>query len=506
MSRRTPCFRRSLAVDFLIVAAAVVVPQGCDTAHNRPPPARSLEQVMRAVVEVRSPGGHGTGFLAFDRSTVVTNFHVIEGQENLTVRFANDEEVDVDGYLVASPRYDLAILHLPQNAPLGEPLRLSTEALEVGSEVAAVGSPQGLQGTVTKGVVSGYRSWPEIAKALGAQDAGRRKRYAEDSEWVQTSAPTSRGNSGGPLVNAGGDVVGINTWQLSAASGQNLNFSLSAEHVQMLASTLPSMKVRSLSTLPSDGGGARASSENRDGLSRRTHACWNTQANVIGNWYARSSIVVTDLWRERKDEESEQQRRRRVIDQLRGCSRRSYVNVEQLGRIRKGSVAPLLGLYIDGLAERLTAISDAYAEAAKTYADVVDAEDEDTRDSWLAQLISPQERLNEFINVKGAACQSRLAFDFGIQLGAPIAFTPAECVSACIREASVPADIFTAVFTGSPRGYLLPTYEQHKATDAAEHILLYATRALPKDSEFYKWALTTMQERSNSRATSEGQE
>jgi hypothetical protein len=99
---------------------------------------------------VRTPDGLGTGFVVGDGSIVATNFHVIAGASEVIAEFADGTKVDFEGYLVASPGYDLAILKLPR--PAGQPpLGLQTDRLDLGTDVFAIGSPRGLAGSVSKG-------------------------------------------------------------------------------------------------------------------------------------------------------------------------------------------------------------------------------------------------------------------------------------------------------------------------------------------------------------------
>ena len=206
----------ALAFSALSIFGFVTPLAGCAKPASRPFSNDDLEGVGKAVVEIRSAKGLGTGFLVLDSRTVATNFHVVDDAEALTVRFANDVQVDVDGFFFACPDFDLAVLHLAEEAPIGKPLELASEKSRVGEEVCALGSPQGLQGTVTKGVLSAYREWLDIAESLDLTEREHRNGYSPDSVWIQTSAPISSGNSGGPLVDSRGRVVGINTWQLSA--------------------------------------------------------------------------------------------------------------------------------------------------------------------------------------------------------------------------------------------------------------------------------------------------
>jgi S1-C subfamily serine protease len=482
-------------VPFAALTGVLATAVGCGHPPGEQAKARDLSSVMQAVVEIQSPDGQGTGFLAGDTQTIATNFHVVEGQSSLTVRFANDEVMEVDGFLVASPRFDLALLHLPRAAPVGAPLELSPKEASVGQEVSAVGSPQGLQGTITKGVVSACRSWPNIATALDIKDNSQRRKYAEDSSWIQTTAPISSGNSGGPLVNADGEVTGINTWQLTADAGQNLNFALDVKHLRMFVSALPSMRIRSLATLPAVSGARGALAGRPELLRKLTAACWGVQADIVGRWYANNCIVHLSFWDKKEKADDASQFGRQVVDQLRGCARRSLIDAETIGRMDKSAVLPLLAQYLSGLEDHFLAISKAYTQAANGYVAASESEDSEAIEEWLNALLEPQRKLNDFVNTFGAACRSRLDYDLDGDLGATVAFRPEGCVVMCLRESLVPPAIFSAVFTGSPTSYLLPTYTRHKDTDEAEIILRYILKAWSKDSESYRWAKAMMEER-----------
>jgi len=485
------------AVSAICVLSVLTVHAGCVTPAASTPAARSLDEVGRAVVEIRSDNGLGTGFLIVDDRTVATNFHVVEGQERLTVRFANDEQVDVDGFFFACPEFDLAVLHLAAEAPIGKPLELASVKARVGDEVCALGSPQGLHGTVTKGVISAYREWPDILESLDLTERERRNGYSQDSAWIQTSAPISQGNSGGPLVDSHGRVIGINTWQLSAEAGQNLNFALDAEHLRMFTSALPSMRIRALATLPLDAQAASVAGASPEAAKKPNISSWETQAGIVGRWYAYNSLATVDLWTGPKDEESVQARRRRIVDQLRGCARRSFLDVEALGRIDTERLAPLLGAYINGLKGRLVAVSNSYADAAKTVGEVFPAANDEDLAPWLEPLLETQGSLNDYINADGAACSSRLSYMFGTSFGSAIIFDPEECIRLCICESKTPDEIFSAIFTGSPAQHLFPTFFRYQDSPEATKILTFILRMWPKDSEPYKLASSLMEEQSD---------
>ena len=157
--------------------------------------------------ELNQPFGsaQGSGFMYDDRGHFVTNFHVVNGVEEILVVFYDG--LILEGELIgADPDSDLAVIRVedpPSNiVPL--PLAVSTD-LRVGEPVVAIGNPFGLQGTMTTGIISALgRTLPSQAIAIGG---GR----FNIPNIIQTDAAINPGNSGGPLLNLAGEVVGVNT-------------------------------------------------------------------------------------------------------------------------------------------------------------------------------------------------------------------------------------------------------------------------------------------------------
>ncbi len=204
-----------------------------------------VEETLRSVGLVKAGNSIGTGFVVHDESLLATNFHVISGASAVTVQFTNGDSVDVDGFVWAAPNLDLVLLHLKTEAGV-PPLTISRGREDLGSDVFALGSPNGLAGTVSKGVVSAYRKWTELKPMLG--DAIDSFGYDPNSKWIQTDAAINHGNSGGPLVLGHGHVLGINTLT-SGAFGQNINFALDASHLAgVLEEAIPA--VQPLALLP----------------------------------------------------------------------------------------------------------------------------------------------------------------------------------------------------------------------------------------------------------------
>ncbi len=144
--------------------------------------------------EMPRRSGVGSGFVIESDGYIVTNNHVVEGADTVTVRLADEREFGAE-VLGTDPQTDLALLKIDTDG-LAELDFGDSDALRVGDDVIAVGNPFGLGGTVTRGIVS----------ALGRDiNAGP---YVD---FIQTDASINRGNSGGPLLNLEGEVIGVNS-------------------------------------------------------------------------------------------------------------------------------------------------------------------------------------------------------------------------------------------------------------------------------------------------------
>lgn len=175
-----------------------------------------ISDAEKSVVAIRNGTKQGSGFVVDASGIIVTNYHVIEGATGVEVEFSGGESFAAAGWVGISPDIDLALIQcsMPNNTRplvLAERLPVKTEA------VFALGSPLGLEGTVSSGIVSGIRT-----DSLPG-------RSGKDTVLIQSTAPISHGSSGGPLINTEGKVIGVNT--MSLVEGQNLNFAVSSRHV-----------------------------------------------------------------------------------------------------------------------------------------------------------------------------------------------------------------------------------------------------------------------------------
>jgi putative serine protease PepD len=173
------------------------------------------------------PQGTGTGWVYDSEGHIVTNHHVVAGADTVQVRFADGTEATAR-VVATDSSTDVAVLELEDEQDKAAPLtRGSSNSLEVGDPVVAIGSPFGLEGTLTTGVVSG------LDRKLTAPDG-----FTIDDA-VQTDAALNPGNSGGPLLDGRGRVVGMNS-QIATQSGGNegIGYAVPIETVESVVSQL----------------------------------------------------------------------------------------------------------------------------------------------------------------------------------------------------------------------------------------------------------------------------
>lgn len=182
----------------------------------------AYDYFMRAVPQE----GTGSGFFYDDRGHIVTNYHVVAGADTVTVALA-DGEVYAAEVVGTDPSTDLAVLRidapsLPAPIPLGDSTRL-----RVGQFVVAIGNPFGLERTLTVGVIS------SLGRVIESPDG----RFI--GEAIQTDAAVNPGNSGGPLLNLAGEVIGVNSQIISPSQASaGIGFAVSASTVQRVAPAL----------------------------------------------------------------------------------------------------------------------------------------------------------------------------------------------------------------------------------------------------------------------------
>jgi putative serine protease PepD len=169
----------------------------------------------------------GSGFVYDSAGHIVTNDHVVDGATSVSVRLANGARYRAT-VVGADPSTDLAVIKI--NAPSSQlhPLTLAdSSSLVVGAPVVAIGSPFGLQGTITSGIISSLHREIDAPNNFTIEDA------------IQTDAAINHGNSGGPLLDLAGHVVGVNA-QIKSDSGGNegVGFAVPSNTVRSIISEL----------------------------------------------------------------------------------------------------------------------------------------------------------------------------------------------------------------------------------------------------------------------------
>jgi serine protease Do len=177
-----------------------------------------VEELGESVVQVKTPGGLGSGFIVNEDGSLITNFHVIEGESQISVEVYHQTNGNLERktykkirILALNKFADLALLRIEddehptfETVPIGR-----TDQLNVGERVFAIGSPHGLERTVTEGILS------------------TKTRLIDGGLYLQTNAQINPGNSGGPLFNRRGEVIGVTNMKL--LFGEGLGFAIPSD-------------------------------------------------------------------------------------------------------------------------------------------------------------------------------------------------------------------------------------------------------------------------------------
>ncbi len=203
---------RLVAIVSLLPAVAFAAPK-TRAPKPRPPIAsdtfeKLAAEVGPAVVFIRAvtqggpgkPPSLGTGFIIDAKGRILTNHHVIEGADEVRVRLADDRWLAAE-VLGADPKSDVALLKVEPPGPLAVARLGDSDTLQVGAWVIAIGNPWNFDHTVTAGIVS----------ALGRSEVRPPSKIALYANFIQTDAAINQGNSGGPLIDLSGAVIGINS-------------------------------------------------------------------------------------------------------------------------------------------------------------------------------------------------------------------------------------------------------------------------------------------------------
>ncbi|MBF8189387.1 trypsin-like peptidase domain-containing protein [Nonomuraea sp. K274] len=204
--------------------------------------AQVAEKVQPSVVMIQGQTAEGSGVVLSDDGLILTNNHVVAGQNGLTVKF-NDGRTSEATVVGTDPATDLAVIRAKGVSGLAKVALGDSDQLKVGDDVLAIGSPLGLDGTVTSGIVSALDrtvtagngpdeqqlppGWPQQGQGGDTTTIGG---------MIQTDAAINPGNSGGALVNAAGELVGINS--AINSEGVNLGFAIPVNTAKQVSEQL----------------------------------------------------------------------------------------------------------------------------------------------------------------------------------------------------------------------------------------------------------------------------
>ncbi len=198
------------------LALFITMACGSHSAQSQSDFSSAVDRILKSMVVIRGNNGLGSGFIVSTDGKIVTNLHVIQGMTTAGVQLANGEIYESFSIVGIDPKRDLAVLKI--SGLNLTPVELgNSETLKVGQHIAVVGSPRGLTGTVTTGVLSAVRA-------------------VEDQIFLQIDAAVNPGNSGGPVVKLDGTVVGVVVSKLKGA--ENLNFAVPVNGLRDLLDNL----------------------------------------------------------------------------------------------------------------------------------------------------------------------------------------------------------------------------------------------------------------------------
>ena len=201
---------------FVIMTALFIVARASSVSgqENLPLLIKKAEPSIVVIVTYGKEGnvlGQGTGFFINQRGDVVTNSHVLEGGSRAIVQTTDGKEHALKRVLAEDKEGDLVQVSVEISKEAVSPLRIREDLPEVGERIIIIGTPLGLDKTVSDGIVSAVREVPAFGKI------------------IQVTAPISPGSSGSPVINMQGEVIGVATFFVVA--GQNLNFAIPGERI-----------------------------------------------------------------------------------------------------------------------------------------------------------------------------------------------------------------------------------------------------------------------------------
>jgi tetratricopeptide (TPR) repeat protein len=207
---------KRISITVLLVLAALHT----QTAQGQNDLTRLVRQIRASIVTVIAfngdgkPIGQGTGFFVGTKGELITNYHVLAGAQNASVKTRSGRMYDITETLAEDRDGDLIEVRVDIPVSNAPPLVIANVPVVAGQRAIVIGSPLGLDQTVSEGIVSAVRQIPGMGRV------------------IQITAPLSHGSSGSPVVNSKGQVIGVASSSL--AEGQNLNFAISSERINAL--------------------------------------------------------------------------------------------------------------------------------------------------------------------------------------------------------------------------------------------------------------------------------
>ena len=170
-----------------------------------------VEDAIKSVVTIRTDISQGTGFIINQQGYIVTNAHILVGGREVNAITSEQENIKAE-FIGYDGEFDIALLKIQGNY---EEIKIAdSNNIQIGEKVIAIGNPLGLQFSVSEGIVS----------------AVQREGPGELEAYIQTDAALNPGNSGGPLINKKGKVIGINNFKIGG--GESLGFALESNHIK----------------------------------------------------------------------------------------------------------------------------------------------------------------------------------------------------------------------------------------------------------------------------------
>lgn len=225
-------------------------------------------KTVNSTVTIETDIGLGSGFFV-TKNIIATNFHVIEGA-TIAYCYTNNSSTKykIEGYVAVDKAADLVLLKV---AGLNKmPLKMAIKAVVAGQKIFVLGSPKGLPATISDGLVSGLRDFNGL-------------------KFIQITAPISPGSSGGPVMNANGELVGISVGQING--GQNLNFAIPKSYLQkLLDSKNNSILLSEQPVTPSSSN--QTKNETQDWIKEKIESFSHSYDNLTGYYGTRTFKVA----------------------------------------------------------------------------------------------------------------------------------------------------------------------------------------------------------------------